>query len=167
MKVRWIESEGGPLIFASSEVAKGWLGVDGPVIAGELTDYQRACSVVEEIGVLSSGAAEVVVLGDEPDRTALIMNGECLYIVRWRWADSEDALLSSLESGVDNLEFSYSGEISTFAGRHVLFDSSVAWNRVADNLIVELACNRISIETAIFEPNSATCALIHRLRRKE
>ena len=71
-QVEWIESAGGPLLLAPRSSIRDWLGVDGSKVAGLQTDYERACSIQAEIGIIPVGSRSAVVLGDEPDRTALL-----------------------------------------------------------------------------------------------
>jgi hypothetical protein len=94
--LQWIESAGGPLLFASRAVIESWHGIRAS--AGSVTDYERTCAVTEEIGVIQIGSAQALVLGDEPDRCALVSRSPTyILMVRWRWAESEESLLAALD----------------------------------------------------------------------
>ena len=118
-QVEWIESAGGPLLLAPRSSIRDWLGVDGSKVAGSQTDYARACSIQAEIGIIPIGSRSAVVLGDEPDRTALlpVKSSSEVLMVRWRWADSEEALLTSLlaEHAAGTLSFAPAGQLATNA----------------------------------------------------
>ena len=69
--LEWIESNGGPLLFAPKSALPKWCG-NRQSISGSTTDYQRACSVKDEIDVISIGLSQALVLGGEPDRSYLV-----------------------------------------------------------------------------------------------
>src|SRR5438105_3166921 len=127
-KVDWIESGGGPLLFAPRSSLKDWLGVTGSKVSSVQTDYDRACAIEGEIGVISIGNRSAVVLGDEPDRTALIaeQSGTDIFMIRWRWAESEESLLSALfsDGAIQRLSFTSIGSMATSVETYLLFDSA-------------------------------------------
>lgn len=165
--LKWIESGGGPLVLVAKPLISEWLGTKGSKDADSLTDYQRACSVGEEIGTTSLCGSEVLVLGDEPDRTALIgISPKELLIVRWRWAESEESLVSGLIAEVDRLPFAQSGAFSTIAGEHLLFDSACSGADTEQSLSTVMEATECIVETASFEPDKSMFALVHRLRSK-
>jgi hypothetical protein len=168
IKVEWIESAGGPLLLAPRSSTKDWYGPDGSKMAGSQTDYARACSIETEIGVIRIGSRSALVLGDEPDRTALIPVKSIseVLLVRWRWADSEESLLSSLlaEHAAGTLSFVSAGQLATSAEEYLLFDSACSGAQIDRYLSISLQAGRYLIETANFKPDRATFALVHRLK---
>lgn len=167
-KVEWIESAGGPLLLAPRSSTKDWYGADGSKVVGSQTDYARACSIDAEVRVIGIGNRSALVLGDEPDRTALIpvkSTSEVL-MVRWRWADSEESLLSGLlaEHAAGALSFVSVGQLPTSAEEYLLFDSACSGAQIDRYLSISLQAGRYLIETANFKPDKATCALVHRLK---
>lgn len=165
--LEWIESSGGPLLLASELVATKWLGTESSEHSSDLTDYQRACDIIDAIDVVELGHIQAVVLGDEPDRTAFLESpgSPDLFILRWRWAESEESLLHALRSELDQLPFKQSGTFSTIAGEHLLFDSAYAGEEIGESLRVSLNADKYILETALFQPNKNTCAMVHRLRQ--
>ncbi|WAT15826.1 Imm21 family immunity protein [Xanthomonas fragariae] len=161
--LNWIESTGGPLILLHRELLPHWSGIKKSLFDADTTDYSRACDVHDELGVVAVGPKQALVLGDEPDATAIIQNENSIFIVRWRWAPSENELLSTLHDALNSLEFCDSGSFSTTLGTHLLFDSSIAGTEVDESLIVELGAARFSLANAYFQPKKDICALIHRL----
>jgi hypothetical protein len=110
---------------------------------------------------------QAVVLGDEPDRTALFEDSSDILILRWRWAESEESLLLALHSDLSRLSFARSGKFSTIAGEHLLFDSAYAGVDIAKSLGVRLNASEYTLETIKFNPSKHVCAIIHRLRPTE
>lgn len=151
------------MLFLSKSLIFNWHGDQSAENEAEFNDYQRACAVVDEIDTISVGHAEAVVLGDEPDRTALIHLSSALFILRWRWAESEESLLSLLLPKMGSLSFAKSGSFSTVPGEHVLFDAALSGAEIEQQLSVDLDANVNLLETVFFEPNLDTCAIIHRI----
>jgi len=167
-KVNWIESGGGPLLFAPRSSIKDWFGAATSKVAGSQTDYARACSIEAEIGIISIGNRSAVVLGDEPDRTALVPGRSAaeVLMVRWRWAESEESLLSGLlaEHAADALSFVPAGRLATSAEEYLLFDAACSGAQIDKYLSASLQAGSYAIETATFKPDRATFALVHRLK---
>lgn len=167
-KIDWIESGGGPLLFAPQSSLKDWLGATGSKVSNMQTDYDRACAIEDEIGIISIGTRSAVILGDEPDRTALIAerSGADIFMIRWRWAKSEESMLSALFSGgaIQRLSFTSISSMAISAETYLLFDSACCGTQVDKHLDVLLQAGSYSVETAAFRPNSGMNALIHRMR---
>lgn len=164
--VEWIESGGGPLLLAPRSATNDWHGAQGPGMAGPQTDYARACSLKDEIGVIHIGSRPALVLGDEPDRTALIPVRSDALLVRWRWADSERSLIPRLlaEHVTGGLAFSLAGQLATTAEEYFLFDSACSGTQIDQYLSIPLHAGHYIVESANFKPDRATFALVHRLR---
>ena len=163
--LEWIESGGGPLLFAPSSVVREWHGNE-LVTPGGVTDYHRACAVSDEIDAIRIGSAQALVLGDEPDRSALIgRSPSSVLIVRWRWAQSEESLLSALNpEEIDRLPSSNEKVFEALADQYLLFDSAYSGAQIVRALRVGLKAGSCSFDTLDYRPNADTCVLIHRLR---
>lgn len=162
--LKWIESAGGPLVVMAESEAVNWKGLGPSTSVPSTTDYDRACDVHDEIGIISLGVALVIVLGDEPDRTAVLPSDDAIFILRWRWALSEQSLLFGLFPEIDRLKFDETEVYSATPGRHLLFDSACDGSEPVDCLSVVLDATQYVIGTALFEPDTSTCVLVHRLR---
>ncbi len=160
----WIESGGGPLVLMAEGVRAAWRGQHPTPGRSDATDYARACGVHEDVGVIPLGEAHVVVLGDEPDRTALLPHSGDVFILRWRWAPSGPTLLSALMGEIQRLAYDESVAFRTRPGRHVLFDSAYEGANPDTCLVVDLDVDHYIIGTALFAPDAGVCALVHRLR---
>lgn len=82
----WIESAGGPLVVVPNSGSGDWRGVEGD-------DYTDACAVNGFLGRLARPSGDVLVLGDEPMRTAVVTRHDGPAIIRWMYAPSEQQLL--------------------------------------------------------------------------
>lgn len=167
-KVEWIESAGGPLLLAPRSSLKDWHGIGDSGCSDAQSDYARACGIEDEIGVILVGNQSALVLGDEPDRTALIpvqATPEVL-MVRWRWAASEESLLSGLLAAhtAGALQFTSSDQLPTSSGEYVLFDSACSGAQLDRYLSVSLRAGSYLVETTSFKPDRETFALVHRLK---
>jgi len=122
----WVHSMGGPLIVVPVSVLLHWGGTspnwgedpDNP------EDYDRACAVDGWAGVLSvgGGAAQALVLGDEPAPTCYLPKHRLF--VRWHAADSEAEVLATAAALLVNplIEWEECGVWET-DGPAVLMDS--------------------------------------------
>ncbi|MEV8533141.1 Imm21 family immunity protein [Streptomyces sp. NPDC051211] len=93
----WTESGGGPLIVVPEQVLTSWQGCDFESTTSD-DDYSRACEVEGYLGVIPVGRAEALVLG-EPWSTTYVPDHGCF--VRWIGADSQDAMLDSVEEALE------------------------------------------------------------------
>ncbi|MFD7256718.1 Imm21 family immunity protein [Streptomyces sp. NPDC059874] len=93
----WIGSEGGPLIVVPEQDLTSWQGCDFESNMSD-DDYSRACEVEGYLGVIPVGRAEALVLG-EPWSTTYVPDHGCF--VSWIGADSEDAMLDSVEQALE------------------------------------------------------------------
>lgn len=66
-KLRWANTEGGPFLCVPEELAKAWLGATGG-------DYDRACAVKSDAGLITVGDGTGIVLG-YPNSTTWIETG--------------------------------------------------------------------------------------------
>ncbi|KQV13479.1 MULTISPECIES: Imm21 family immunity protein [unclassified Kitasatospora] len=96
----WVRSMGGPLIAVPASVVQLWGGcTEGGVILGDSgvpDDYDRACEVEGEAGLIHVGSKSALVLGDEPATTCFLP--ERRLFLRWRAADSFEELLEAAEA---------------------------------------------------------------------
>ncbi len=95
----WLNSGGGPFIFADADTAKQWRGTGGSSVNGGVTDYARACGVEGYLGLTRCGLGEALVLGDEPLQTAIDATSHGIVLIRWVYCDS----MKCAEDAVANL----------------------------------------------------------------
>lgn len=155
------------MVLMNDVMAKGWWGIHSPPQEGTprsgRTDYESACDIEEEIGVIDRVNAQVLVIGDEPNPSALLPFGDGVYIYRIRAANSLDHATAYFSESAGRLDFREAGEFSTVPGSHVMFDAACAGWHVDASLSCQLTKSRYVIETAEIAFDGLE-ALVHRLR---
>lgn len=165
--MRWIESGGGPLILIGKSFLNEWGGCDKSSDPNYGSDYDRACNTHEYAELISIPSGEAIILGDEPNRTTVMRrSGEEAIIVRWRWAPNEEELFKHFEKINENLFKEADCLRLRITDDEVdIFDSSFSGVAAVDMLTVELTPGEYTLSTIMYEPDSDTCLLLHRLRR--
>lgn len=121
--MEWIESDGGPLVVLPRSAVSTWQGTD-------TKDYEEACGVEDYLGRLPREWGEVVVLGDEPFRTGVLLRSDGVAIVRWRYAASEEELLTSArEADLDLLHPVETLAVTLLDEPYVILDSATHGSR--------------------------------------
>lgn len=161
----WIESGGGPLVLVADSDVSSWAGID-PAGSDAESDYDRACAVMDTIAPITVRGMRVVVLGDEPDRTAIRTFDTLMHWVRWRAAPSEQALWDALNGAhLSGLDWTASGVFDAQGGDYRLFDSAFAGAEIEGSLSFSIEPGRYAIETSPFKPSKDIEVLLHRFRR--
>lgn len=167
--MKWLSSEGGPLILVARARLLRWRGVDCSAsdVLDPTTDYGRACGVRDFVGLIDVGDVNGLVFGDEPMQTTWLPadDGRGGLFVRWHWSLDETSVLDSIRS-ISNCSFvSAAFTFTVNDAAHFLFDSALAGARVTDAnaLLIELAPGRYGIQTAEYRPNPETSLVLHKL----
>ncbi|WP_320775334.1 immunity 21 family protein [Streptomyces sp. CRN 30] len=158
--VDWVESGGGPLIAVPETVLPFWTGADGEETA---SDYDRACEVDGQAGLLPVGDAAALVLGDEPAATAFLPEHNAF--VRWCAGEDESELLGSVPGALATAE--WEPELTwQIPGALLLFDA--AWPGGAcestDHVRVALDPGRYAVRAAHVRPGPETWLALVQLR---
>jgi hypothetical protein len=113
----WIESAGGPLVVIPRSMSGEWKGIAGD-------DYNEACRVENYLGLVARKWGDILVLGDEPLRTAVVSRSEGPAIVRWMYAPNEDQLLRvAATANLDELRPVETLSVRLLDEPYVIFDS--------------------------------------------
>ena len=156
----WMNSAGGPLVLMEAAHAFAWSGIDGTP-----SDYDRACRIDTYLGILESGMAPALVLGDEPLQTCVAVRNGDVALVRWKWAEHEDAIKEAVETC--DLHAAVPIETACVAWTTpalVMFDA-------ADRFAPEgafrftIAPGRYEVKTFVHSPKANLSLLIHAMRR--
>lgn len=162
--LQWIESGGGPLILLPARLIESWTGVPPDAWDAIAGDYARAVGVRDYLGIIDVGKGEALVLGGDPmPATLLGETTERLSIIRWMYADSDEAAIHVL-SVVDGLP--YRPEPFLFehdSDQLVLMDAAHPGKAIGDTLVVPLKPGTYAVATAEFSPDPDTSFVIHRL----
>jgi hypothetical protein len=164
--MKWIDSNGGPLLFLEKKLFSIWHGID--LCKGSQTDYERACGIYDFIGIIPVGQGYALVLGDEPMHTAWIPNSDLSggMIARIVYTESEEAVNRMLGKNEIKFQKSITDDIIFEIDSRDLciFDSSYAFSDTAiDKIEFELSPGKYTVNTFFFEPNSLNKVLIHKL----
>jgi hypothetical protein len=183
----WMNSNGGPLLLVPGEYLTLWEGIEPPSAgrrvqatfrwddpAAPATDYDRACDVQGYLGAIRIGDGTGLVLGDEPTATAWWPVGPDTgggpaaaggMLVRSIYADSEAHILEVL-SPIREVDWAEDG-ITFHVGQQpvYLIDAAFAGSELEgdDHLTIQLPVGSYTVATAVYEPDSATSLVLHRL----
>ncbi|MGW6326284.1 Imm21 family immunity protein [Streptomyces sp. NPDC055100] len=145
----------GPLIVVPRTALSHWSGTEG--------DYDRACEVMDLVGVLElPDGGEALLLGDEPLSTACLPAHRVL--VRWCYAESEVGVADIILAGLPTAEWD-EGPVLRTTGELVIFDAAYSGTEVgtlADSAVLELGAGRYRVDSASIEPEQLTSFRVHR-----
>lgn len=166
--LKWIMSEGGPLICMEKRFMESWRGCDALSIGGDgaPNDYERAARVFDYLEVLSLRDGQALVFGEGPlDTSIWRSNGGQLFLVRV-FACEEEVDVESAIQALKMHDFDNPGEALDFSfatSDLVLFDSAEAGNEPAkDCLAFSITPGRYKILTQPYHPDSLTSLVLHR-----
>lgn len=173
-QIRWIESDGGPLLLLSSAQLTAWSGyaieleADGP--SSSETDYERACAVEDYLGLIAVADGQGVVLGDEPMATAWrsVSSVEGIFI-RWVYGEDEGQM-SEYMSHIGTVQWRPTGVSLAVAGEPLyLFDAAWPGADVIEYeyLKISLDAGTYSFDTGTLRAGDRTELILHRLRRTQ
>lgn len=162
----WIDTAGGPLICAAYPVGLSWRGTQASSTSDTRSDYDRACEVMDYVGVVPCASSHVLVFGDEPLQTTVLSLSEGAAVVRWVSCVSEghaQAVLAAIPKALPQLEPQKSIPIE--AERIVFFDA--AYSLVAAPQLLEVALPRglYEVSTEKFASPGVFEFLVHRIVR--
>lgn len=129
-----------------------------------LGDYGRVCAVDDYLGVLPIAHSEALVFGEVPEPTTFLP--ERSIFVRWEGANSEAALLGSVDAALSMA--SWQSEVRwNVPGPVVLFDSAypgadVSAHLADKHLVINLAPGCYNVRHASVQPDGDTMiGLVH------
>jgi hypothetical protein len=159
----WIESAGGPLLLLEEDLLKYWNGCfstseDTP------TDYERACSVHDYLGVIVVDSGHGIVLGEEPFSTAWWPSATLGqgFLVRWVYAEDEAAVTYALEHLPNTAWQSTDVEFQVSNDKLLLFDAACSASDVDERLVIEIPEGWYVAETLHYQPDEQTSLILHR-----
>jgi hypothetical protein len=143
------------------------MGIAGSSIGETRSDYERACADVDYLNLEACGTGEVLVLGDEPLRSAFVRQQDGTVIVARWWAcesseRAEHALMnipSSLPELEDPKEASFDGDPL------IMFDSALVAAHANKLARIEVDAGTYKLTSEKYESPHSFDFLIHRLIR--
>jgi hypothetical protein len=192
IKLKWIESAGGPIIMISDKMCRFWSGIykrasylnnsieEADDFLDPLeTDYGKACMIEDYLAVIEIKDENVLVFGDEPMPTTIFFsldNQAC--IARWcnfGIKDSEhitDNLLFNFDlNTIENWEFALTIKINT--NNQYLFDSAIAGTDLISQklenefLLLNIMLGYYDVYTTVYEPNNEMKIILYRFNEKK
>ena len=162
----WIESAGGPLVILEERLLQHWAGI-GPAdwAPGDGSDYDRACSVDDWIGLLEVGDGSAVVLGSEPARTCIMEAPDGALLVRWIHAPIgwELPAVSILLSQAWNRSATW--QVSS-ASQHIQDAAFAGLDKDTQRLGMGLVPGLYDVLTADHRPDDEVHMVLHRIRAR-
>jgi hypothetical protein len=164
--MKWIESTGGPLLILEKVVLSNW-GSNNPNGNGQ-TDYDRACSVEEYIGVINVGYGKTLVLGDVPARTSWFQSKDDKggLIIRWIYGRSEKQVEEYIENQLPdwNCYVNENIQIKIIKGDMLIWDSAFVYtDKCAEKIEFNIVPGNYRILSGIYEPDIDTKLHIHKM----
>ncbi len=177
--LKWIDSEGGPLILLPQNLLDYWLGIIPPSDDRQIrttfqwdpnglaTDYDRACDVQGYVEPLEVAFGHALVLGNEPFSTTWwpISNDTGGILVRWVEANDVLEVTRALEALPISLFPKPKISIQFSDQTLYLFDSATPGTEVPDNIHLKITLNEgvYSVSTFEYKPSNTVWLILHRL----
>ncbi|MEH2070097.1 MAG: Imm21 family immunity protein [Nostoc sp.] len=188
-KLKWISSNGGPLVLIHEEDREEWFGGysytsdkkqaeieldQGGLIQEkdftnpQKTHYGKACEVAEVCGTIKFNNTTALVLGDQPALTSWLPSKEKAggILVRWIYAENEESVTESLYE-IPNTGWQKNEIFRVNSKVLILFDSFTSGRNLEESefLTFELEPENYEIETLEYQRDQQTYLRLHRLVR--
>jgi hypothetical protein len=161
--MKWVDSEGGPLVLMGEALLSNWRGCFGP--ARGSTDYDRACQVDDYVGVIDVGNGKGLVLGDEPMPTAWVPRANGGILARVGYTPSKKATEQQLAQ-LGDIAFQPAGLRIPLAARNLLFDSALAGTDARqEGLLVQLEEGLYQVGVSDHRPTTDMWLVLLKLER--
>jgi hypothetical protein len=168
MNLQWINSAGGPLICSSPTSGRMWRGTHGSSTGETESDYDRACDQADYVGAISCGTSQVLVLGDEPLQSVLVLKDEGVIVVRWVSCVSNERATSAIAQLPPVLPIIE--ESTTFRLDDpglIMFDSALESVDSSSCAQVDVRPGIFTVTTEKYKDEGVYEFLVHRFLRRE
>ncbi|MFF0064109.1 Imm21 family immunity protein [Streptomyces sp. NPDC005279] len=155
--LKWVESEGGPLIVLEREAMNSWNGYRG-------SDYENACEVEDYVGLVEFGERSspslALAINDDPLPASFLK--EFSAMVQWMAASSEERLVAAVRDGIGLIDDWAEGACMRIIKSVVVFDAALPGDATdGDLLVLDLEPGAYRIKTADIETLEGVCARVH------
>ncbi|NUP53689.1 MAG: hypothetical protein HOW97_41165 [Catenulispora sp.] len=142
----WLKSLGGPLIAVPRSVVPAWLGADGPGDDEEKTDYWRACSAPDPVGVIDVVGKPALVLRTSSVPTTYVEDHR-LFVHEMAKTGAPDTVAGAIGL-LARAQWRFSGEF-TVDEQLVLFDASFPGRYALEHehLLITVPAGGYSVES--------------------
>lgn len=161
--IEWIDTLGPPLC-GTADIARQWQGTEGSSTGQDISDYDRGCAVVDYVTKLACASGEVLILGDEPMRSAFHVVDETVLIVRWWSCESAERAEVALREIPAQLPYIEESVPFVFAMPSlVMFDSAQIGREPEQLRKLTIAPGAYTVTSERYEVAGAFRFIIHRL----
>ena len=162
--IDWIDTNGPPLC-GTTDIAGSWRGTDGTSVGQEKSDYARACAVDAYLGKIVCGSGEVLLLGDEPLRSAFYLASQTLIIARWWSCESADRANRALREIPPQLPSIDDGvRFTALTSALVMFDAARQGSEPGNLRRATIAPGAYSVSSENYEVLGTFKFIVHRFR---
>jgi hypothetical protein len=166
LSLNWVNSEGGPLICVTPSASANWRGTNASSMGDARTDYVRACDVLDYLGVIPCGLAEVLVLGDAPLQSAFAVTDGDVVIVRWVSCMSNERAAEVIASLPSQLPvIGESVQFSVHEPCLFLFNAALDKPSVTESHHIAIESGRYTVTTESHKIDQEFEFLVHRFKR--
>jgi len=137
------------------------------------TDYGRACSVDDYLGMLEVGPGRCLVLGDEPMATTFFPTADGGIFVRWIHAENEQDVVRAVRSVPESLWARFPDTFEVGIGGLLLLDSACQGDELRPPsaagifswMKLSVPKGTYQVYTADYQPDEWTHLILHRLKQ--
>ena len=168
----------GPLLLVPESLLPDWSGIDVPeyrIVTAKFRwkaeesracDYDRACDVDDEAGVISVGHGEGLVIGGSLQATTWLPRLWGGLVARWEYAENENSMQDALTRIPASLAYEPHGEFNVGSSPLNLFNSAEPGDEIVmPRLSIELAPGQYDVGWARYTPDDVTSVGLIQLRR--
>ena len=174
----WVgEACAGPLLLVPDSLLSDWSGIDVPdyrVVTATFRwnaeepracDYDRACDIAEQVGVIAVGHGEGLVIGGSLQPTTWLSRPWGGVVARWEYAQNDESMERALTEIPPSLAYTPHGEFIVTTSPLTLFNSAEPGDEIVmPRLSIELAPGRYVIGWARYAPDELTAIGLVQLR---
>jgi hypothetical protein len=136
------------------------------------TDYGRACSVDDYLGMLEVGPGSCLVLGDEPMATTFFPTEDGGIFVRWIHAENEEDVVQAVRSVPESLWERFPHTFDVGRAGLLLLDSACPSDDlrpppaegISSWMAVPVPTGTYLVHTADYQPDDRTHVILNRLQ---
>jgi hypothetical protein len=161
-----------------STLLSEWSGIDVPQFRAvsatfrwnlkedRASDYDRACDISDYVGVIPVGYGEGLVLNDNPCATAWLPTEWGGLLVRWEYAENDEAIQDALIRLPNTLAWEPKGTFHIVGSPQELFNSAEPGEeQVQPRLTLKMAEGMYSVRWVRHAPDASTAFGLIELRR--
>ena len=173
----WVGEAAGPLLLLPDSLLTDWSGIDVPeyrVVKASFRwnaeepracDYDRACDIAQEVGVIEVGHGHGLVLSGGLQPTTWLERQWGGLIARWVHAENDADMQAALAAIPEPLAWERKADFAVVSSPLVLFNSAEPGEEILmPRLTVELSPGLYEVRWANYTPDERTSLALVELR---